>query len=113
MWVCARIVDSNGIVLAQCDSRLLGFWVEDCPRINGQFRFTTPWLKPGTYRVDLSLGAPWCGFLGRRLFADDISGDTVPEFGGSRGLGARIGLCRLLVGGIRSEKRVRLQRYSG
>ncbi len=59
MWVCARIVDSNGIVLAQCDSRLIGFWVEDCPRISGRFRFTAPWLKPGSYRVDLSLGAPW------------------------------------------------------
>jgi lipopolysaccharide transport system ATP-binding protein len=59
MWVCARIVDSNGVVVAQCDSRLVGFWVEDCPRISGQVRFTTPWLKPGSYRVDLSVGAPW------------------------------------------------------
>src|SRR5258708_10164662 len=59
MWVCAMIVDANGVVVAQCDSRLVGFWVEDCPRISGQVRFTTPWLKPGRYRVDLSVGAPW------------------------------------------------------
>jgi lipopolysaccharide transport system ATP-binding protein len=59
MWVSARIVDSNGVIVAQCDSRLVGFWVEDSPRINGQLRFTTPWLKPGSYRVDLSVGAPW------------------------------------------------------
>jgi lipopolysaccharide transport system ATP-binding protein len=59
MWLCARIFDSNGVAVAQCDSRLVGFWVEDCPRIRGQMRFTTPWLKPGSYRVDLSAGAPW------------------------------------------------------
>jgi lipopolysaccharide transport system ATP-binding protein len=59
MWICARIVDSSGTVVVRCDSRLVGFWVEDCPRFKGQFRFTTPWLKPGDYRVDLSLGAVW------------------------------------------------------
>jgi lipopolysaccharide transport system ATP-binding protein len=61
MWVCARIVDSGGMVVAQCDSRLIGFSVEDRPRMRGQFRFTTPWLRPGTYRVDLSVGVPSFG----------------------------------------------------
>ena len=61
MWVCARIVDAGGMVVAQCDSRLIGFSVEDRPRIRGQFRFTTPWLRPGTYRVDLSVGVPSFG----------------------------------------------------
>jgi lipopolysaccharide transport system ATP-binding protein len=59
MWVSAMIVDSNGVIVAQCDSRLLGFSVEDFPLINGKLRFTTPWLKPGTYRVDLYVGAHW------------------------------------------------------
>jgi lipopolysaccharide transport system ATP-binding protein len=59
MWVSARVVDSNGVVVAQCDSRLVGFWIEDCPRISGQLRFSTPWLKPGSYSVDLTVGAPW------------------------------------------------------
>jgi homopolymeric O-antigen transport system ATP-binding protein len=59
LWICARIVDSNGTVIVQCDSRLIGFWVEDCARFKGQVRFTTPWLKPGSYRVDLSVGAVW------------------------------------------------------
>jgi lipopolysaccharide transport system ATP-binding protein len=59
MWLCVRILDSNGVTLVQCDSRLVGFWVEDSPRISGQVRFTTPWLKPGSYRVDLSVGAVW------------------------------------------------------
>jgi lipopolysaccharide transport system ATP-binding protein len=59
MWLCARILDSNGVIVAHCDSRLAGFWVEDGPQISGQVRFTTPWLKPGSYRVDLVVGAPW------------------------------------------------------
>jgi lipopolysaccharide transport system ATP-binding protein len=59
MWVSAMIVDANGVIVAQCDSRLLGFSVEDFPLINGKLRFTTPWLKPGTYRVDLWVGAHW------------------------------------------------------
>jgi lipopolysaccharide transport system ATP-binding protein len=61
MWVCARVVDSAGVVVAQCDSRLVGFSVEDRPRIRGHFRFTTPWLRPGNYRVDLSVGVPSFG----------------------------------------------------
>ena len=59
IWLCALILDSKGAVMVQYDSRLLGFWVEDSPRISGQIRFTTPWLKPGSYRVNLSLGASW------------------------------------------------------
>jgi lipopolysaccharide transport system ATP-binding protein len=59
IWLCARILDSKGVVIVQYDSRLVGFWVEDSPRIRGQIRFTTPWLKPGSYRIDLSLGASW------------------------------------------------------
>jgi lipopolysaccharide transport system ATP-binding protein len=59
IWLCARILDVKGTVIAQYDSRLTGFWVEDSPRIQGQIRFTTPWLKPGSYRIDLSVGASW------------------------------------------------------
>jgi lipopolysaccharide transport system ATP-binding protein len=59
IWFCARILDSKGVVIVQYDSRLVGFWMEDSPRIRGQIRFTTPWLKPGSYRVTLALGATW------------------------------------------------------
>jgi homopolymeric O-antigen transport system ATP-binding protein len=59
MWVCAMIVDSTGVTIAQCDSRLTGFWIEDCPGIAGQVRLTTPWLKPGSYRIDLAIGTRW------------------------------------------------------
>jgi lipopolysaccharide transport system ATP-binding protein len=59
LWLSALVVDSNGVVIAQCDSRLIGFSVEDCPRMRGQLRFRSPWLKPGSYRVDLAIGAVW------------------------------------------------------
>jgi lipopolysaccharide transport system ATP-binding protein len=59
MWLSALIVDSNGVVVAQCDSRLIGFTVEDSPKISGQLRFSTPWLKPGSYQINLGVGAPW------------------------------------------------------
>jgi lipopolysaccharide transport system ATP-binding protein len=55
MWFSAHIVDAAGTLIVQCDSRLVGTCVEDCERIVGEFRFTTPWLKPGSYRVDLFL----------------------------------------------------------
>jgi homopolymeric O-antigen transport system ATP-binding protein len=57
MWLSAHIVDSNGAILIQCDSRLVGTLLEDKKRCTGRFRFTTPWLKPGTYRVDLFICA--------------------------------------------------------
>ena len=59
IWLSAMIIDSDGVIVAQCDSRLIGFSIEDCPRVRGQVRFTTPWLKPGSYRVNLVIGADW------------------------------------------------------
>jgi lipopolysaccharide transport system ATP-binding protein len=55
MYLAAHVVDRHGVVVAQCDSRLVGHWVEDADHIEGSFRFRSPWLKPGTYRVDLSI----------------------------------------------------------
>jgi lipopolysaccharide transport system ATP-binding protein len=55
MFLSAYIVDSAGTVVLQCDSRVVGTCIEDCERAAGQLRFTTPWLKPGSYRVDLFL----------------------------------------------------------
>ena len=57
MFLSALIVDSAGSTVMQCDSRLVGIWAEDCEEFAGQFRFTTPWLKPGSYRVDLFICA--------------------------------------------------------
>ena len=57
MWLSAHIVDAAGTLVVQCDSRLVGARVEDFERAVGEFRFTTPWLKPGSYRVDLFICA--------------------------------------------------------
>jgi lipopolysaccharide transport system ATP-binding protein len=53
MFLSAYIIDSDGTMVAQCDSRVVGTWIEDFREVAGKFRFTTPWLKPGSYRVDL------------------------------------------------------------
>jgi lipopolysaccharide transport system ATP-binding protein len=53
MFLSAYIMDPTGTFVAQCDSRVVGTWIEDCEKVAGQFRFTTPWLKPGSYRIDL------------------------------------------------------------
>jgi lipopolysaccharide transport system ATP-binding protein len=60
MWLSALIVDSAGTTLVQFDSRLVGTWLDDCQRAAGRFRFTTPWLKPGSYRVDLFICSGVC-----------------------------------------------------
>ncbi len=57
MWLSALVVDASGTVLAQCDSRLVGALLGDFEQIAGQFRLRSPWLKPGSYRVDLFICA--------------------------------------------------------
>ena len=58
MFLSVRIVDSAGTVLLHCDSRLVETCIDDCERVAGRFRFITPWLKPGIYRVDLFICLP-------------------------------------------------------
>ena len=78
MWLSAFIVNPGGATVTQCDSRLVGAWVDDFERVAGQFRFTTPWLKPGSYRVDLFIcAAGLFGRLGGSLFPDDLSSAAV------------------------------------
>ncbi len=55
MWLSAHLVDGNGTVLIQCDSRLRGVWASNDDSFTGSLRFKTPWLKPGTYSLDLFL----------------------------------------------------------
>src|SRR5260370_1260557 len=57
MWLSAHVVDSTGTLVTQCDSRLVGTLVADFEKLSGQFRFTSPWLKPGNYRLDLVICA--------------------------------------------------------
>jgi lipopolysaccharide transport system ATP-binding protein len=55
LWV--DIVDDNEVVIAHLDSRLDGVSPQDAKEIRGHFSFTTPWLKPGNYRVDATIRA--------------------------------------------------------
>ena len=54
-YVSCHINDENGVVVAQCDSRLVGFWLEGNRTQEGTLRLRTPWLRPGNYSVDLFL----------------------------------------------------------
>lgn len=60
-YVSLHLVDPMGGVVAQCDSRLLGQWFEAAQVSELQFSFSSPWLKPGTYRVDIYICA--AGFV--------------------------------------------------
>jgi lipopolysaccharide transport system ATP-binding protein len=53
MYLSAHVYDERGACVAHCDSRLVGQWVEDAEAVEGRFSFSNPWLKPGSYRVDL------------------------------------------------------------
>jgi lipopolysaccharide transport system ATP-binding protein len=52
-FISIHLVDTMGTVLAQCDSRLSGQWFDAAPELNFEFRLRTPWLKPGSYRIDI------------------------------------------------------------
>jgi len=53
MFMSAHIVDEMGVVVTQCDSRLVGQWYDDAPSIAGKLVVQSLWLKPGRYRVDM------------------------------------------------------------
>jgi lipopolysaccharide transport system ATP-binding protein len=54
-FVSCHIVNELGATLVQCDSRMVGHWLDAAERIEGQITIRTPWLMPGNYRVDLFL----------------------------------------------------------
>lgn len=59
-YVVAQIVDSYGIAVLHCDSRMLEHWIETKDVYEGEFRFRTPWLRPGVYYLNLMI----CGLGG-------------------------------------------------
>lgn len=63
MYISMHVVNNVGAVIIQCDSRLVGHWIEDAEEIEGSFRFTNPWLQPGTYRIDMYLCAVGVGVV--------------------------------------------------
>lgn len=62
-YLSAHVVNQQGMVVAQADSRLVGAWVPHGKTIKGSFRLLSPWLKPGPYRVDLFICAPGIGIV--------------------------------------------------
>ncbi len=62
-YLSARVVNQQGVVMAQADSRLVDVWVPDEKTVQGRFRLLSPWLKPGAYRLDLSICAPTLGVV--------------------------------------------------
>lgn len=61
VFISCHIVDAHGGVILQCDSRLNDHWVRVEDRYTGTFTIRTPWLKPGSYRVDMFLCS--CGII--------------------------------------------------
>jgi lipopolysaccharide transport system ATP-binding protein len=51
------INNEDGMVIAQCDSRVVDFWLDPATDAQGRLALRTPWLKPGAYTVDLYIHA--------------------------------------------------------
>ena len=51
-YVSCFINNEDGMVVAQCDSRVVDFWLEPSTDAQGRMTMRSPWLKPGAYTVD-------------------------------------------------------------
>jgi lipopolysaccharide transport system ATP-binding protein len=51
-YLSAHLVNELGAVIAQCDSRLVGYWMNGPGPVQGRFRVDDLWLKPGRYSID-------------------------------------------------------------
>lgn len=60
-FISIHVVDAVGTIVAQCDSRLYGGWFNAESSLNFVFKFRNPWLKPGSYRLDIYVCAS--GFI--------------------------------------------------
>jgi lipopolysaccharide transport system ATP-binding protein len=54
-FVSCHINNADGVTIAQCDSRAVGFWLDPDVASNATFLLEGPWLQPGRYTVDLFL----------------------------------------------------------
>jgi lipopolysaccharide transport system ATP-binding protein len=54
-YVTCAVLDARESTIVQCDSRLVHYELLPADHISGRLRLRTPWLKPGRYRVDLSI----------------------------------------------------------
>ncbi len=51
--VSCFVNNEDGMLIAQCDSRVVDFWLDPSTDAEGRLCMRTPWLKPGAYTVDL------------------------------------------------------------
>jgi len=54
-YVSCHVNDANGVVIAQCDSRLVGLWLDPAREQRATMTIKDLWLRPGRYTVDLFL----------------------------------------------------------
>lgn len=54
-FVSCHINDANGNIVVQCDSRLVGLWLDPRSEQRGALTVKDLWLKPGRYTFDLYL----------------------------------------------------------
>jgi lipopolysaccharide transport system ATP-binding protein len=52
-FVSAHVNDANGVVLAQCDSRVHGVWLDGSAPRRLTLAIDSLWLRPGRYSVDV------------------------------------------------------------
>ena len=55
--VSCFVNNEDGMVIAQCDSRVVDFWLDPAPTTRAALVLRTPWLKPGAYTVDMFVHA--------------------------------------------------------
>src|SRR5690606_34306798 len=54
-FVSCHVNDADGNVVVQCDSRLVGMWLDPSTPQSAALRIKDLWLKPGRYTYDLYL----------------------------------------------------------
>ncbi len=52
-FVSCVLRDHQGLAVAQCDSRLVGLWLDPSEPRSGVLRIKDLWLRPGPYTVDM------------------------------------------------------------
>jgi lipopolysaccharide transport system ATP-binding protein len=52
-FIAIHLIDAYGVTVLQCDSRMVEYWIDASEHYEGEFRIKTPWLKPGSYHVDV------------------------------------------------------------
>jgi lipopolysaccharide transport system ATP-binding protein len=57
LHIACQVLDQDRVVVAQCDSRLVGVQLATGSPSKGQVRIRSPWLKPGRYSVDMIISS--------------------------------------------------------